>query len=143
MYIINTMPHGKCFLRYLRTSCWRIRNRTSERSERVRFLIRQQLVHKYCTPALSMKLSLWLQYKYYNYENYFIINKWYNQPALRSHPLSSDRIFFYLFGLYPRCPRIIISHHYPYKWETNTCTSLDVGYHIWRSIYHRGMLEFF
>ncbi|CAH3017830.1 unnamed protein product, partial [Porites evermanni] len=28
------------------------------------------------------------------------------------------------------CPRIIISNHYPYKWETNTCTSLDVGYHI-------------
>ena len=26
-------------VRYLRTSCWRIRNRTSERSERVRFLI--------------------------------------------------------------------------------------------------------
>ncbi|CAH3017833.1 unnamed protein product [Porites evermanni] len=35
------------------------------------------------------------------------------------------------------CPRIIISNHYPYKWETNTCTSLDVGYHIGRSIYHR------
>ena len=29
-------------VRYLRTSCICIRNRTSERSERVRFLIRQQ-----------------------------------------------------------------------------------------------------
>ncbi|CAH3167352.1 unnamed protein product [Porites lobata] len=48
-----------------------------------------------------------------------------------------ERIFFYLFGLYPRCPRIIISYHYPYKWETNTCTSLDVGYHIWRGLHHR------
>jgi len=28
------------------------------------------------------------------------------------------------------CPRIIISHSYPYKWETNTCTTTDVGYRI-------------
>ena len=35
-----------------------IRNRTSERSERVRFLIGQQLVCKYRTPAPSMKYSL-------------------------------------------------------------------------------------
>ena len=36
-------------VRYLRTSCWRIRNRTSERSERVRFLIQKQRVCKYRT----------------------------------------------------------------------------------------------
>ena len=60
MYIINTIPHGKCFVRYLRTRCFCIRNRTSERSERVRFLIRQQLVRKYRTPALSMKYSLYM-----------------------------------------------------------------------------------
>ena len=59
MYIINTIPHGKCFVRYLRTRCFCIRNRTSERSERVRFLIRQQLERKYRTPALSMKYSLY------------------------------------------------------------------------------------
>ena len=59
MYIINTIPHGKCFGRYLRTRYFCIRNRTSERSERVRFLIRQQLVRKYRTPALSMKYSLY------------------------------------------------------------------------------------
>ena len=59
MYIINTIPHGKCFVQYLRTRCFCIRNRTSERSERVRFLIRQQLVRKYRTPALSMKYSLY------------------------------------------------------------------------------------
>ena len=46
--------HGEYFMesagvRYLRTSCWRIRNRTSERSERVRFLIQKQRVRKYCT----------------------------------------------------------------------------------------------
>ena len=35
-------------VRYLRTSCWRIRDRTSERSERVRFLI-QKRVRKYRT----------------------------------------------------------------------------------------------
>ena len=36
-------------VRYLRTGCWRIRNRTSERSERVRFLIQKQRVRKYRT----------------------------------------------------------------------------------------------
>ena len=36
-------------VRYLRTSCWRIRNRTSERSERGRFLIQKQRVRKYRT----------------------------------------------------------------------------------------------
>ena len=36
-------------VRYLRTSCSRIRNRTSERSERVRFLIQKQRVCKYRT----------------------------------------------------------------------------------------------
>ena len=36
-------------VRYLRTSCWRIRNRTSERSERVKFLIQKQRVRKYRT----------------------------------------------------------------------------------------------
>ena len=36
-------------VRYLRTRCWRIRNRTSERSERVRFLIQKQRVRKYRT----------------------------------------------------------------------------------------------
>lgn len=30
------------------------------------------------------------------------------------------------------CPRIIISHSYPYTWETNSCTGIDVGYHIAR-----------
>ena len=46
-------------VRYLRTR-FCIRNRTSECSERVRFLIRQQLVRKYHTPALSMKYSLYM-----------------------------------------------------------------------------------
>ena len=36
-------------VRYLRTSCWRIRKRTSERSERVSFLIQKQRVRKYRT----------------------------------------------------------------------------------------------
>ena len=36
-------------VRYLRTSCWRFTNRTSERSERVRFLIQKQQVRKYRT----------------------------------------------------------------------------------------------
>ena len=36
-------------VRYLRTSCWRIRNRASERSERGRFLMQKQRVRKYRT----------------------------------------------------------------------------------------------
>ena len=36
-------------VRYLRTSCWRIRNRTSERSQLVRLLIQKQRVRKYRT----------------------------------------------------------------------------------------------
>ena len=61
MYIINTIPHGKCFVRYLRTRCFCIRNQlTRSLRSLVRFLIRQQLVRKYRTPALSMKHSLFL-----------------------------------------------------------------------------------
>ena len=58
MYIINTIPHGKCFVRYLRTRCFCIKNLTRSLRSLVRFLIRQQLVRKYRTPALSMKYSL-------------------------------------------------------------------------------------
>ncbi|XP_048588546.1 uncharacterized protein LOC116618287 [Nematostella vectensis] len=29
------------------------------------------------------------------------------------------------------CPRVIISFSYPYKWETNPCTSLSQGYRIY------------
>ena len=66
IYIINTISHEKCFVRYLRSLCFCIRNRTSERSERVRFLIRQQLERKYRTPALSMKYSLFTSSLYRN-----------------------------------------------------------------------------
>ena len=58
MYIINTIPHGKCYVRYLRTRCFCIRNLTRSLRSLVRFLICQQLVRKYRTSALSMKYSL-------------------------------------------------------------------------------------
>ena len=57
MYIINTIPHEKCFVRYLRTRCFCIRNFNRSLRSLVRFLICQQLVRKYRTPALSMKYS--------------------------------------------------------------------------------------
>ena len=49
-----SLGHGEYFMEsadvlYLCTSCWRIRNRTSERSEQVRFLIQKQRGHKYRT----------------------------------------------------------------------------------------------
>ena len=59
MNVSVCITHGKCFVRYLRTR-FCIRNRTSDRSERVRFLIQKQRVRKYRTPALSMKYSLFL-----------------------------------------------------------------------------------
>ena len=73
MYIINTIPDGKCFARYLRTLCFGIRNRTSERSERVRFLIRQQLVLKYRTPAFSKKYSLFIKQEKCTVDNMMIL----------------------------------------------------------------------
>ena len=59
MYIINIIPHGTCFVWYLGTLCFCIRNLTRSLRSLVRFLIRQQLVRKYHTPALSMKYSLY------------------------------------------------------------------------------------
>ena len=59
MYIINTIPHGKCFVRHLRTRCFCIRNLTRSLRSLVRFLIHQQLVRKYRTQALAMKNSLY------------------------------------------------------------------------------------
>ena len=47
-----------CFARYIRTRCFCIRNLTRSLPSLVPFLIRQQLVREYCTPALSMKFSL-------------------------------------------------------------------------------------
>ena len=58
MYTINTIPHVKCFVRYLPTRCFCIRNLTRSLRSLVRFLIQKQLVCKYRTPALSMKYSL-------------------------------------------------------------------------------------
>ena len=50
-------------VRYLRTRCFCIRNLTRSLRSLVRFLIRQQLVRKYRTPALSMKYSLYIHIK--------------------------------------------------------------------------------
>ena len=44
-------------VRYLRTRCCCIRNLTRSLRSLVRFRIRQQLVRKYRTPALSIKAS--------------------------------------------------------------------------------------
>ena len=62
MYIITTIPHGKCLERYLRTCCFYIRNLTGLLRSFVQFLIRQQLVRKYHTPALSMKTVFSMYY---------------------------------------------------------------------------------
>ena len=63
-------------VRYLHTSCFCIRNRTSERSERVRFLIQKQREGKYRTPA-DLHLVLCLLYTYWDIHHFgglFILN---------------------------------------------------------------------
>ena len=54
VYIINIyrILNGKCARTVFTHELWRIRNRTSERSERVRFLIKNECVNPY--KALSM-----------------------------------------------------------------------------------------
>ena len=66
MYTINTIPHVKCFVRYLPTRCFCIRNLTRSLRSLVRFLIQKQLVCKYHTPALSMKYSLYMFHRRYS-----------------------------------------------------------------------------
>lgn len=34
------------------------------------------------------------------------------------------------FCIHFSCPRIITSQSYPHQWETNPCTTVDVGYRI-------------
>ena len=58
MYKINKLQHGKRFVRDFHTRWFCIRNLTRSLSSLVRFLILQQFVRKYRTPALSMKYSL-------------------------------------------------------------------------------------
>ena len=60
MYKINKLQHGKRFVRDFHTRWFCIRNLTRLLCSLVRFLIRQQLVRKYRTPALSMKCSLYI-----------------------------------------------------------------------------------
>ena len=56
-------------VRYLRTRCFCIRNLTRSLRSLVRFLIRQQLVRKYRTPALSM----WYCVYYIHTEKFIIL----------------------------------------------------------------------
>ena len=61
--------------RYLPTSCWRIRNRTSERSERKKFLIQKQRVRKYRTSTFHVVLCLLYTYwDIHHFGGLFILN---------------------------------------------------------------------
>ena len=51
--------------------------------------------------------------------------------------MSSSKTLLHFFFL-PSCPRIIVSHVYPYQWESN-CRGVLNGYSIWKSgECHRG-----
>ena len=78
-------------VRYLRTSCWRIRNRTSECSERVRFLIQKQRVRKHRTKHFPCGIvfiiyilrhsSFWRPFHFKSFKNakicrYTLTSKW-------------------------------------------------------------------
>lgn len=41
------------------------------------------------------------------------------------------------FFIYSSCPRIIVSNSFPLVWETNNCTTTNVGYRIMKGC-HRG-----
>ena len=84
-------------VRYLRTSCWRIRNRTSERSERVRFLIQKQRVHKYRTKHFPCGIvfilyilrlsSFWRPFYFKSFKNakicrYTVTAKWQRKRSI-------------------------------------------------------------
>ena len=125
MYIINTIPHGKCFVRYLRTRCFCIRNRTSERSERVRFLIRQQLVRKYRTPALSMKYSLYILY-------YCIL-----YLSTQTYSLSVQ-VYIYIFFFISHTQTITIH----YIIFTSTIKYTSVQQMLMHSVVHRSILRY-
>ena len=65
-------------LLYLHTGCWRIRNRTSGHSERVRFLIQKQRVGKYRKKHFTCGIvKLCLLYTYWDMHYFgglFILN---------------------------------------------------------------------
>ena len=97
MYMINTIPHGKCFVYAVAVFC--IRNLTRSLRSLVRFLIRQQLVRKYHTPTLFMKYSLFMSHiiakMKNNHQINFIMNKtlckliyWGILQLPRIHPFS-------------------------------------------------------
>ena len=58
MYIINTIPHEKCFVRYLRTRCFLYQKPYSFAA----FTRSISDTSTYRTPALSMKYSLYTRY---------------------------------------------------------------------------------
>ena len=91
-------------VRYLRTSCWRIRNRTSERSERVRFLIQKQRVRKYRTKHFPCGIvfiihilrhsSFWRPFYFKSFKNakicrYSLTAKWHRK---RSNQIFSKNV---------------------------------------------------
>ena len=62
-------------VRYLRTSCWRIRNWTSERSERVRFLIQKQRLRQYRTKHFPCGIVFIISYwDIHHFGGLFILN---------------------------------------------------------------------
>ena len=84
-------------VRYLRTSCWRIRNRTSKRSERVRFLIQKQRVGKYRTKHFPCSIvfiiyilrhsSFWRPFYFKSFKNvkicrYTLTAKWQRKRSI-------------------------------------------------------------
>ena len=84
-------------VRYLRTNCWRIRNRTSERSERVKFLIQKQRVRKYRTKHFPCRIvfiiyilrhsSFWRPFYFKSFKNaeicgYTLTAKWQRKRSI-------------------------------------------------------------
>ena len=77
-------------VRYLRTSCWGIRNQTSERSERVRFLIQKQQVRKYSTKHFPCGIVFIIDWDIHHFGGLFILNLSEMAKVAATHLLQND-----------------------------------------------------
>ena len=85
-------------VRYLRTRCFGIRNLIRSLCSLLRFLIRQQLVRKYRTPALSMKYSLYVCVRHllllmYQPEAHWVLKLWVLLSQMLAHLNNQNNVF--------------------------------------------------
>ena len=110
-------------VRYLRTSCWRIINRTSEHSERVRFLLQRQRVRKYRTRHFPCGIVFTPFPK--SRASYFRFARF--NTSLLCYLRAWRRLIIYIlrqsssFQIFPKCSSLPLVH--TAKWQQNRSIS--------------------